>query len=879
MSFLAIRKGERRHAWTSFATLFALIASHSILETARDALFLAKVPAARLPWVFLAIAAVSLALVKGQARVTRGLRPERALSVAALLASLGTLGFFWFLPGLGTWGVYALYVWSGVLVTLVLGYFWAVVSDLFTITQAKRLYGFVGAGSVLGAIAGSGAAGLLSKELGPERLLLLSAVGFGTAALIPALFAANATAGRSVDAAPRLLDTIALVGRDAYAARIAASLFIATVCLTIADYVFKSTVAAHVPGAALGTFLGSVYFAVNLLSLVCQVGLVGRILRRVSLGGALAILPALLVVGGLGVAATGALSAVLAMKAADGALRYSLHRTAAELLLVPFGDETRRRIKAFVDVVSQRGGQVFASVMILAFTAAGARPRVIAVTLAVLAVCWVASALSLRKPYVELFRSRLNAGRLSHATGFPELDVASLETLIGALESENNAEVIAALGVLEREGKAHLVPAFILYHPDEQVVLRALELLTRSGRKNAVSIVERLLDHPSSAVRASAIAARSVLAPDPATLKARLDVEESPEVRATIVVNLIASGDISARERTEHLDAILREGSMTTKVALADAIGRRRAAGFESVLWALSSSREPETRRAAIAAMGQVGSAALMPVAVAALTDESSRAEAEKVLANNGVEAFRALLERFEDRRTDPALRWRIPPAMALASPEQALTALLDLLPREANGKVRFQLIRTLERLVRQHPTLPVNRASLDRAIDETVALAFTYLDARRLLVRGAEKVEARKTKGHELLCDLLRDKEANTGDRLFRLLGLLHPSEDFGQIHRGLAGTREQRATSIELIESIVREPLRSAVLGLVDDGDDARRLARAGRYHRAVTGDYAALLALLAASDSDALCEVTCFHAAELGIALQSRAQGKAA
>ena len=37
-------------------TLFALIASHSILETARDALFLAKVPVTRLPWVFLAIA-------------------------------------------------------------------------------------------------------------------------------------------------------------------------------------------------------------------------------------------------------------------------------------------------------------------------------------------------------------------------------------------------------------------------------------------------------------------------------------------------------------------------------------------------------------------------------------------------------------------------------------------------------------------------------------------------------------------------------------------------------------------------------------------------------------------------------------------------------
>ena len=54
-----MRKGERRDVWVAFVTLFALIASHALLETARDALFLARVPASRLPWVFLAIAALS----------------------------------------------------------------------------------------------------------------------------------------------------------------------------------------------------------------------------------------------------------------------------------------------------------------------------------------------------------------------------------------------------------------------------------------------------------------------------------------------------------------------------------------------------------------------------------------------------------------------------------------------------------------------------------------------------------------------------------------------------------------------------------------------------------------------------------------------------
>ena len=57
MGFFAVRKVERRDVWTAFAALFMLIASHSVLETARDALFLAKVPATRLPWAYLALAA------------------------------------------------------------------------------------------------------------------------------------------------------------------------------------------------------------------------------------------------------------------------------------------------------------------------------------------------------------------------------------------------------------------------------------------------------------------------------------------------------------------------------------------------------------------------------------------------------------------------------------------------------------------------------------------------------------------------------------------------------------------------------------------------------------------------------------------------------
>ncbi|HYP90514.1 MAG TPA: HEAT repeat domain-containing protein, partial [Polyangiaceae bacterium] len=749
--------------------------------------------------------------------------------------------------------------------------------ERFTITQAKRLYGFIGAGSVLGAIAGSGAASVLSRVAAPERMVVVAAAGLGVAGFIPLLFAPQSTTeAAAVEQEPRLRETLRYVNEDPYARRVVAALFLATLCLTVSDFVFKSSVAALIPRARLGAFLSSVYLSVNVLSLLCQLGLVAWLLRKISLGAALGVLPLLLTAGGLGVAITGSLVAAVALKASDGALRYSLHRTTSELLVLPFADEGRRRVKMFVDLVGQRCAQVVASLAILGFTWFGARPRVIAVALVALAVRWSVSAFSLRAPYIAMFRARLQAGRASQVVEFPELDVSSLETLLAALESPNDREVLAALSVLERERKTQLVPALLLHHPSESIVLRVLEILTRAGRKSAVPTIDRISEHASPAVRAAAFAARSLLSPSAERLQQHLEKEAEPEVRVAIVANLLVSGGFDEHERERHLRELLSSSAAATQRALAEAIGRHAPAGFDHVLTQLLETPHPVVRRASVAAMGSLISTALLPCLVNALSDELTRSEAELALAAQGDVAFEALRERFEDTAAPVSLRWRIPAAMALCSPEKTLPTLLGWLDREPHGGVRFGILLVLERLTRQHPTWAVDKAALNRSVSQTVTRAYRYLSARLFLARGAALEPARKTAGYELLHDMLRDKEANARGRLFRLLALLHPTEDFGQIYRSLSASKEQRATSLELIESILSEPLRSAVLGLVDDGADELRLTRAGRYHRQRPLEYRALLEYLSEEDSDAVSEVARFHAAELGLGL---AQGQAA
>ncbi|PYQ20673.1 MAG: hypothetical protein DMF79_09840, partial [Acidobacteria bacterium] len=87
-----IRPEERRGAVAAFLTIFGILAAHTLLETARDALFLARLPASRLPWVYLIIAGVAVAI----SQVPWSRRRAGGLGLPALLLTFAAVTFlFW----------------------------------------------------------------------------------------------------------------------------------------------------------------------------------------------------------------------------------------------------------------------------------------------------------------------------------------------------------------------------------------------------------------------------------------------------------------------------------------------------------------------------------------------------------------------------------------------------------------------------------------------------------------------------------------------------------------------------------------------------------------------------------------------------------------
>jgi hypothetical protein len=868
---LAVRPEERRGTVAAFLTIFGTLAAHTLLETARDALFLARLPASRLAIVYLLIALVAVGLAQapwGRRRATGAFALSRLLGAGSVVTFA-----FW---ALGRWQspleLYALYVWTGLLGSLAVLQFWMVLGDLYTLTQAKRLYSLVWTGSLLGATAGAAAARVVAERVPAPALVLAAAALFGLTALGPALALGRAE-GRST-VRPRgsasLAEGVEILKGDVYVRSLAVLVLVSTVALTLGDYVFKSAVARAVPPDELGTFFGGFYTLLNLLALVAQFVVGGWLFRAIGLHRVLWILPALVFLGAAGVALGGGLVAALLLKGADGSLRNSIHRTGSELLYLPLADTVRARAKPLIDIVGQRGGQAAASLLILSENVLARGDVVLAGASAAVSLVWIAWIADLKGLYLDVFRAALREGTLRPAVDLPPVDLVSLETLFGALNSADDHEVLAAMDLLAEEGRARLIPALILYHPSQRVVLRALELFALDGRADFLPVAERLTRHADAEIRAAALRARTQVRPDEALLQTAA-ADPSPLVRATAVAGRVAGG-WEGEEARLSLEGLL--GDSETALALARAIVAQPSAAFEDVLLRLADGPSEAALVQVARAMGAVPSPRFLPALLSLLGRREVRQEARSALVAHGDEGLAFLDEALGDGGMPVELRRHLPRTIALFDATRAAAVLERHLLEEPSGAVRYRILRGMNRLAASADA-DFDPALVQRAVTATAEGVFRLVHWRSVLERAVREREERATPGHGLLVQLLRDKEAQAVERLFRLLALQHRGEDFKRIYRGLrAAEARARASSRELLENLLLPPLRGPVLAIVDEASDGARLARAGELYVPAALGYEDVLRLILDRGGESLRCVVAHHIGELGlVALRPR------
>ncbi len=868
MSPLRVEPEERRTALAGFVTLGLVMCAHSILETARDTLFLRSLPPTQLPWVYLIIAALTLGITVLESRVATGVRRRDLLAYFLILASTVTTGLWASAEFVSRSSIWVLYVWTGVFGTLATIHFWLSIDGALTVTQAKRLFGFVGAGALTGAIVGSALARVFVSLTATANLVLVAAIAMMLAGLVAhsgLRRALRKIAGSADDKAAavrpvRVRESFAALTREGYARRIVLFVLVSTVALTLTDYLFKQQVARSVPSEELGSFFASFYATLNVFALVVQLGLVGWLLDRVGVHRALCLLPALLVAGGFWAGLGGGLSAVILLKGSDGSLRHSLHRTASEVLFVPLSRRERDRTKTVSDVVGHRGGQAVASLLILGGLWLADDASWLTWGVALLALVAAIVALRSRAPYLDMFRRRLGSD-LRREPGLPPLDRHALEVLFAALDSPREREVIAALDVLREQGRIDLVPALILHHPSSRVVRRALSSFVESGRRDFVATALRI-DTDDHELRAALLLAITAVQPDEAVLREALS-EPSRRVRATAIVELTALGSMPVAEANKRL-----RGSMShpgARRAIAAALALRPCDGLADLLRELGHDEDGLVRAEATRAMGNWKDRRFWPELLTGLREHDLRPLARQGFVSAGEDGLRFLSEALRDERLPHEVRLHVPRSISLFPSELATPVLWSRFAIEDDSAVRYKILRALGSLARASGGLSLDQEEVGRAIAARIAQCHVLLGWHRSLARAIDAEPRRDTARGEVLRDLLEEELAHELEQAFRTLTLRYPGEDFRSIHRGLSSHDPVvRASCEELLSEVVDHDDRRALLELARI-EPGRILDEVGSAFD--VGSIEASLGAMIERASDAIAAIAAAYAAELG------------
>ena len=329
----------------------------------------------------------------------------------------------------------------------------------------------------------------------------------------------------------------------------------------------------------------------------------------------------------------------------------------------------------------------------------------------------------------------------------------------------------------------------------------------------------------------------------------------------------MGAGFASVEETAEHFEEIIETGSNIAREALARAIGFRPSEVFEAHLLKLSHVPNLAVQLEAIHSMGMMPSARFLPRLISMLEVRRLRPAARETLLKTGERALELLHEALEDETTTVAIRRHLPRTISRFDPSLAAEMLVERLPNEQDSVVRYKILRALGRLIANNPKLQLNQQVLRTNLNDTITLCFQLIDWHRNLARGAEVDPERNTDAHVLLCDLIRDMETNALERMFRVLGLLNPKEDFAIIYRGLKSDhRAVGSSSRELQESFLEPSLRRAVLGLIDDAPDSIRLRCAEPFHTPADLPYPELLGRLLRTPGDSVKSLAAYHSAEL-------------
>jgi ATP:ADP antiporter, AAA family len=407
-----VRPAELRALLWSFASFFFLLAGYYILRSIRDERGVAA-GASALPWLFRGTFVVMLVVVPLWSALIARLPRARLLPFVYRFFAINLVVFFLLFRGGSSAAGQVFFIWVTVFNLIAVAAFWSLMADIFKQEQAKRLFGFIIAGGSAGGILGPLLTSVLVGRIGPASLLLVSAAFLEIAVQCIGVLLRWRHQQPDVGAAEE-----APVGGGIFTGM--KVVFSSPYLLGIAGYIILGTFAATFTYILQAKLVGETAMTVaertalfarmdlvaNLLTMVLQAFVTGRLLTRLGVTFVLALVAPICSVGFGLLAARPVMAVATGLRVAQRSLAYGLSQPALNVLYTVVDREQKYKSKAFIETIVYRGGDMLGASAVDALLRTGLGPAMAAITAIPLGVAWLLVALFVGRRHRQLAGDR-----------------------------------------------------------------------------------------------------------------------------------------------------------------------------------------------------------------------------------------------------------------------------------------------------------------------------------------------------------------------------------------------------------------------------------------------------------------------------------------
>jgi AAA family ATP:ADP antiporter len=838
-TFLDIRPGELgRTAYVGLYLLFVLFAYY-ILKPVSRALFVNKFDLDKLPLLYILIAPAGGVLAYVYSRLAVRVSLTAAVNAATAFAIGFTILMGYLIRTGWTWTYYVFNIWVSMFSIMLVTQGWVIAANVFTSREAKRLYGVLGLGAVIGAGFGGTFTSLAVRAIGENNLILASAGITFVAYLMyrillrqPGVNLEQARGAEAEEADFSVRDILGDVLRHRHLQVIVGIVLLMFVVDVTVEYQFQAFAKARYQGRDLTAFMGSfngVYL--NLVNFVFQFFLTGAVIRWVGVGGVLQIMPITIAISSIGIyLAPGVLTSSLA-RLTEAATRYTFNRTGMELLYLPLPLELRNRVKAFLDIFVDRFGRGIGGVLLYLFTVVlDVEAKTLSLVTIVFCVGWGVMSWLAQREYLSTVRRRLETRTLDlESLRVSAADGAMVAMLERTARGENGRQGAYAFSLLASAPGYDAGPLAMELTSSRHPEVRgaAFEAASASGAAPDTLLLQAALaeirsSRGGSQSPAVAGAVRYALAASPEAEALRLRLLDHPSEQVA---------EIAVRHAVQANAAVPMDW-IERAAESADATHRRLASlalaghGEASIplLRQLLADPERVVAEAALETAGRLRKRVLIDDLVRKLGDYRLRAGATDALAAYGSSIAGTLCDLMDEPEVPRSARYRIPRVLERMREQRAADELLNSITTP-DLLLRGYVLRALGRMREAAPQLDFGPAVVDKQILEEAKIYFSLWAALDPL----RHQPAENTNAARLLVSTLEDRLNHTLERLFHLLGLKYSRNGIQGAYRALKSkSSENHSAAIEFLDSVLDRELKRFLMPLLDD---TARLSESGR------------------------------------------------